>query len=109
MNTCGFRASAAKEKLKQDAQTNVADAMQAKFVLNMTQLDVLLRHYSVSLEGSDFRVFSPHDSAEAPATRHAALETKAIMISPVARTLGSFFLNNFIHYLYSQKGKKIPP
>ena len=39
MWTCGFRASAAKVKLKQDALTQFADDMQAMAVLYTTQLE----------------------------------------------------------------------
>ena len=44
---CGFMASAASEKLKQDKQANVSDAMQAMSSFNVTQLEVILRHYYV--------------------------------------------------------------
>ena len=36
MKSYGFRASAVSDKLKYDAQTQVADAMQAMYVLYMT-------------------------------------------------------------------------
>ena len=45
MKTCGFRALAANKKLKQDAQTQVADAMEAMSVLYMTELEAIPEHY----------------------------------------------------------------
>ena len=39
MKTYGFRALAANEKLKQDAQTQVADVLQDISMLYMTQLE----------------------------------------------------------------------
>ena len=44
INACGFRASAAKENLKQEVQTQFADAMQSMAVLYTTQLGAILQH-----------------------------------------------------------------
>ena len=44
MKTCCLRASAANENLTQDAQTQVADALKAKSVLYMTQLEAIIQH-----------------------------------------------------------------
>ena len=45
MKTCGFRASSTNEKFKQDAQTQVFDAMQAMSVLYMTWLEAVRQYY----------------------------------------------------------------
>ena len=63
-----FRASAANEKLERDTQSQVADAIRAISVLNMTQFYCLPQHYIVPWKGSGLQVFSPHDATMAPAT-----------------------------------------
>ena len=40
-----LQASGTNEKLKQDTQTNVADALQAMPVLHVTQLEAIRQHY----------------------------------------------------------------
>ena len=59
MKTCGFTASATTDKSKQDAQTQVTDAMQAKSVLCMIQLDAIPQRYYVSWEGVKNHFISP--------------------------------------------------
>ena len=59
MKTCGFRASAANEKLKEDAQTQVDEAVQAMSVLYMTQLQAVPQHYNVPWESNSLRVSIP--------------------------------------------------
>ena len=44
MKTCGFWASGTTEKLKKDAQTKAADAIQAMSMVYMTQSEALRQH-----------------------------------------------------------------
>ena len=70
MKTCDFRASAASEKLKQDAQTQVADAIQSMSVLYMAQLEAIPQHHHHSWEEVTSECPAPHDSN---ADRHRSL------------------------------------
>ena len=50
METCGFRASVAIKKLKEDAQRQADDATQAMFAIYMTQLQAIPQPYYVLWE-----------------------------------------------------------
>ena len=58
MKICGFLASVANGKLKQEAQTKISDAMQAMSVLYMAHLEVILQHQQVLWMRSGLRVSS---------------------------------------------------
>ena len=63
----------ANQKLKQNAQTQDADGMQAKSMLYKTHLYALFGQTYFSWEGGRSEPPPPHFSADAPGTRHAAL------------------------------------
>ena len=46
--TCGFGVLAAKEQMKQDRQTQVADALEQCLFLYMTQLEAIPQHGNYS-------------------------------------------------------------
>ena len=66
-----LRAQIANKKFKPDVQTQDTDRMQFSFVLYMTQLEAI---FNIKNYDSELRAPSPHSSAEAPATRQAALQ-----------------------------------
>ena len=55
-------ASAIIEKLNQDAQVEVVDAMKSITVFNMTWLEAIHQHYKVSSEGGGFHGLQPFSS-----------------------------------------------
>ena len=48
MKTCGFKASVTNEKLKRDAEKQLADSLQTMSVLYMSQLEGVRQQKSVS-------------------------------------------------------------
>ena len=68
-----LRAQTAYEKLKQYAQAQDAEGMQAMFVLYMTKLDAISQQRYVSWDNGGPRAPGSRVSSEALATRHAAV------------------------------------